>query len=75
MNNSQSQQIKSFKSSRRVFIIIVFMALISLVQIIFTSPDHLYKFMHWVQFIIFTIFSISNWLEFKKAKKQLQNQP
>ena len=72
MNNEKSKEIKRIKLLRILFFINIFLIILSLGQIIFTTPDNFHKVMNWVLLIIWTSTSIIYWFEFKKAKVKFQ---
>ena len=72
MNKEKAKEIKRIKLLRILFFINIFLVVLSLGQIIFTTPDNFHKVMNWVLLIIWTSTSIIYWYEFKKAKVKFQ---
>ena len=72
MKEGKMKEKKRIKLLRITFFINIFMVVLSLGQIIFTTPENFHKVMNWVLLIIWTSTSIIYWLEFKKAKMKFQ---
>lgn len=72
MNNDKSQLRKRIKWLRIGLFAGVFLIVLLLGQLVFYFAGNFKTFMYGLQLILWTIFTTSNWFQYKKVKAQLQ---
>ena len=75
MNNERTKIEKRIKWLRLSHFAGIILILLLLGQLIYYFGENFKTFMNGLQLILWTIFTISNWSQYKKVKQQLQEFP